>query len=663
MKIVSTILLALCSLTMYAQTAADYAIQLTASTQVTPPSITIKWKKVNFGTPTYYVYRKTITAPNWGTGLATITTGDTTFTDNTVVADSAYEYYVTAGGTGMAPSPSGYIFAGIKAAPIHNRGTLILVVDTAFTDSCATELTTLMKDINGDGWQIVRHDIPRTAPDTVVKAAIRADYNSIPDVKAVLLVGHIAVPYSGEINPDAHTDHLGAWPCDAYYGSMTGVWTDVAINNISSANPLNRNTPGDGKWDQSSLPAPVNLQVSRIDMWNMPAFGATEATMMRRYLQKAHTYKMDSLTMRHRAIVSDNFGAFSGEAFAANAWRNFTPLVGRDSIRSLPLIASLADSSFQWVYGCGGGSYTSAGGIGNTSDFASAGAVHGIFTLMFGSYFGDWNYANSFLRAPLCADTPALTACWAGRPNWFFHHMALGHNIGFSTKLTQNNVTPTAWYQPQNYGAGWAHVALLGDLTLRTDYVIPVSDVSATPVAFSGATITWSASPDAAVTGYYVYRADSLFGHYARISPMVAGVSFSDTVGVNGLKYYMVRPVKLENTPSGGYYNLGIGVTDTATVTYPVPVSVQAVAASVDRVVVYPNPASSYIDVAISCTSETEADIYLMNISGQRFFPIRKGLSVGEQRYRADVSTLPAGNYLLYVQTATGVHTVKWTKL
>jgi hypothetical protein len=144
---------------------------------------------------------------------------------------------------------------------------------------------------------------------------------------------------------------------------------------------------------------------------------------------------------------------------------------------------------------------------------------------------------------------------------------------------------------------------------------------------------------------------------------MVSGLSFSDTVGVNGLKYYMVRPVKLENTPSGGYYNLGIGVTDTAVVTYPLPVSVQAVTASVDRVVVYPNPASSYIDVAISCTNETVADIYLMNMSGRRFFPITKELRVGEQRYRADVSTLPAGNYLLFVQTAAGVHTVKWTKL
>ena len=59
--------------------------------------------------------------------------------------------------------------------------------------------------------------------------------------------------------------------------------------------------------------------------------------------------------------------------------------------------------------------------------------------MFFGSYFGDWDSPNNFLRAPLATPTYTLTSAWAGRPYWMFHHMALGETIGFSTRLTQNN--------------------------------------------------------------------------------------------------------------------------------------------------------------------------------------------------------------------------------
>lgn len=33
-------------------------------------------------------------------------------------------------------------------------------------------------------------------------------------MSTIFLFGDIAVPYSGDINPDAHPDHKGAWPAD-----------------------------------------------------------------------------------------------------------------------------------------------------------------------------------------------------------------------------------------------------------------------------------------------------------------------------------------------------------------------------------------------------------------------------------------------------------------
>ena len=34
------------------------------------------------------------------------------------------------------------------------------------------------------------------------------------EMSTIFLFGDIAVPYSGDINPDAHPDHKGAWPAD-----------------------------------------------------------------------------------------------------------------------------------------------------------------------------------------------------------------------------------------------------------------------------------------------------------------------------------------------------------------------------------------------------------------------------------------------------------------
>lgn len=646
-----------------AQATKEYTIQLTAQTTVSPPSVKLVWRKINTGTPAYQIYKKALTSSGWGIPMVTISTGDTFYMDNAVIVDSAYEYQVVASGTGLSPAPQGYIYSGVKAPAIHNRGTLVMIVDTLFRDSCAAELQTLMEDISGDGWAIERHDFTRTIPDTAIKAAIRNDYNNIPDVKAVLIVGHVAVPYSGDLNPDAHSDHKGGWPADVFYGNIAGVWTDVTVSNTTSANAANHNVPGDGNWDNSLLPTNMELEVSRIDVWNMPAFSSTEVQRMRRYLQKAHTYKMNLLPMRKRAVITDNFGVSTGEPFAGNGWRNFAPLVHYDSVSEQPLISSLKNGQYQWAYGCGGGTYTSAGGVGTTTDFVNAGAQHGIFMMLFGSYFGDWNYANSFLRAPLCVDTPALTNCWAGRPNWFFHHMALGHNIGYSTKISQDNGVATLLYQPSGYYAGGVHVALMGDLTLRTDYVRPVPTVNVTAIT-KGASISWAASPEAGVLGYYVYRADSIWGYYARISPMVTGLAFSDTVGTDGLKYYMVRPVKLQQTPSGGYYNLGLGVTDTMTVDFPeATVSVPGGALLKVDISLYPNPTQEILNVIIEAVDEDMASMCFMNMVGERYYPAKRQLRTGQNAYRIDVSALPAGNYLLQVATSGGVTVKKWVKL
>ncbi len=570
-----------------AQSVEDFAVEITATTQVSPPQITLHWKRIS-DTTYYTLFRKEKSALAWDIPFLSLSTTDSTFTDTTVVADSNYEYQIVADHYHDTTywQGTGYILAGIHSPALHDKGALILLVDSTLSDSCSAAIHTLMKDISCDGWQVIRHDVPRTMHDTGVKALIVADYARYPNVTAVQIVGHIAVPYSGDLNPDGHPDHLGAWPADIYYANLTDAFTDYTVSDTLSSYPANRNRIGDGKWDKTTLNHFSELQVARVDLNNMPAFAHSEAQLTNNYLARDHSYKMDSLNIRHRALINDNFGVFATyyaslwyyEAFASCGWRNFAPLVSRDSIAQLPFISSLNTGSYQWAYGCGGGNFQGASGIGNTDSFATNN-VNGIFTMLFGSYFGDWNVQNNFLRAPLCSNVPALTNCWAGRPYWFFHHMALGENIGYSARLSQNN--DGTLYGPANiYGIqAYVHEALMGDLSLRSDYIKRASALSISTASHRGANLTWTSSPDAGVTGYYIYRSDSgeFFKYNLLNRTPVTGTSFFDTTGITGLKYYMVRPVKLQVTPSGGYYNLGIGITDSATVYFPAMVFVTGV--------------------------------------------------------------------------------------
>lgn len=643
--------------TASAQSTADYAVQLETQVQQSPPQITLTWKPLA-NTLSYKVYRKAKDASTWGTALVSLTTADTSWTDNNVAPDTTYEYQVVKQGSTV--TATGYINAAIKGPAIHRRGRIFVIIDTTFTNSCQDELAELFRDLRGDGWQVSAISQPRTVPANIIKIIIQDKYQTMPDLKAVLIVGHIAVPYSGDIYPDGHGDHKGAWPADVYYADVDGTWTDATVNITTAVRSENDNIPGDGKWDQSTIPSTLELQVSRIDFANMPAFGKTEVQMMKDYLNRDHVYKMDSLNMIKRALIDDNFPASSyPEAFAANGWRNFNPIVGRDSIKALDFISTLNSNPYQWAYGCGGGSYSSAGGIGTTNDF-TINNVNSIFTFLFGSYFGDFDATNCFLRAPLCSNTPALISSWVGRPNWFLHHMALGENIGYSSWLSQN--TDGSVYSPVSFATQMVHQALMGDLSLRTDYIKPNGKPNIASTATTGTAISWTASPDAGVIGYYVYRSNTEFGEYSRRSNLVNGTSFVDSAGSEGMKYYMVRPAKIQQTPSGNYENLGIGTVDSAYCYYlKFDVHVPAVQTR-DIVHIYPNPSNGELSVSVHSARADDAMIVIYNQSGRTVHNQRQQLEVGSNHVKMNMNQLPPATYIVEVRTATTKYAGKWIK-
>lgn len=534
----------------------DKSVLLSATVQNNPAQITLNWPAIS-GATSFTIYRKNKSAINWGTAVATGLPGTTTtWTDNNVQVGEAYEYRVLkSGGT----TANGYIYAGIELPEIFYRGKILLVYDTISTNAITFEITRWIKDAEGDGWDVIQIPVNQNDPVSDIKNKILNQYNSNPQhVKSIFVFGRVPIPYSGNIAPDGHTpDHLGAWPADGYYAELNGTWTDVSVNNSGASQMRNQNIPGDGKFDQNTFPTDLELQIGRVDMRNLPAFSLTETQLLKKYLDKNHAYRNKHFTTIKRGLIDDNFTGYA-EGFSASGWRNFAAICGAANITNADYFTTLNTNNYQWAYGCGAGSYTNCSGVGNSTNFA-ADSLRSVFTMLFGSYFGDWDSpTNNLLRAAI-ANGSTLTNCWAGRPFWHFHHMALGDNIGYSAWISMNN---SATYDANNSQRG-VHMALMGDPTLRNDVVAPAQNLIAT--YYNGnAVLNWTASTDV-ILGYNIYRKNDTVTFYEKINPQpITSTTFTDSCLIfPGIYTYMVRALKLETTNAGSYYNMSTGVTDT----------------------------------------------------------------------------------------------------
>lgn len=546
----------------------DYAVQVSARVQVTPPQITLAWPADPDATA-YTLYRKSRDAASWDASTA-LPTNAIGYVDTNVAVGGTYEYRIrkdakegTSTYTGF-----GYIYAGVQAPLVDARGKVLLLVDATMANALAVELARLQLDLAGDGWTVLRYDVPRqavaasdlntnnwparAAEVAALKNVVLTNFAADPlNVKSVFLLGHVPVPYSGYLCPDGHGDHCGSWPADVFYGDMDGVWTDTSTTATNVSRMENRNVPGDGKFDQSTPPSAVELQVGRVDLWNMPSFALSETELLRQYLSKDHQFRLRQTNPPRRGLVDDHFGTFSGEAFAANGYRNFAPFFGASNVAAGAWFSTLAANSYMWGCACGGGSYTSEGGVGVTADFARQQTLV-TFTMHFGSYFGDYDSQNNLMRAQLANAGGGLTCMWAGRPHMFFHQMGLGESVGYCARATENS--GGSLYN----GYTSTHVNLLGDPTLRMHMVAPPSALAATDNGPAGRQLRWRPSTET-VLGYHIYSAQSAAGPFMRLNAdLLTDTNFTDATPAGDL--YMVRAVKLETAASGTYTNISQGV-------------------------------------------------------------------------------------------------------
>lgn len=625
---------------LFAQTARDGAVEITAVTQATPPRIMLQWKSNSFFKGVaYHLFKRPLetqpaTGENAGSinvtydflklfldtpfasrvnsGFNIISSGyfklfletspadrnnliallagtATNYTDTNVVAGVSYEYSIS--DTGMKYyKVIGHLVTGIKAPLREDRGAILLLVDETVSESLAPELARFEHDLAGDGWNVVSRKAPRMQinRNSPGKDAGRARSNEVDGIKRiiqqvyrdnptrlkqVIIIGHVAIPYAGFSCLDEHKDHMGAWPADVFYGDIspedgTGCgyyWPDDTPWPAGySASASMSNDVADGKFDDvTSIFRPMRpeLAVGRIDFHAMTVFpniNATEITLLKRYLDRNHAYRYRvgpnyTEEIPRRMLVDDNFGYYRDDAtarwngaFAASAWRNGTALFGFGGVQALDWFTELACNRYLMAYGCGAGSHQSANGIGTSADFGLK-PSKAVFNLLFGSYFGDWDSANNFLRASLAGtgQSMGLAALWDGRPACNLTRMAMGDTIG------------TTW---QDTIASCPWMGLMGDPSLRLYMLAPVTDLRASS-AHNRASLHWTPSRDDGILGYAVYRSDQPQGPFVRLNgDILTDSGYTDAACRAGSNYtYMVRVIRLESSAGGSYYNASQG--------------------------------------------------------------------------------------------------------
>lgn len=625
--------------------------------------IRIFWPALGLDTSSVItIFRKPLSADVWDPiAVGEVGWDATEFTDTTAATGIGYEYKIRisdfANPTGAY---SRYIYAGKEVAPVSDRGSILIVVDETQLDptrdaagtTLAPALQRYKADLIAEGYRVLqitapRVDVPRSYPPGTsvdnpptpeqiaahsavwssavmsLKTQIRSIWQVTADLKSVVLIGHVPVPYSGMTSPDVtvgHEQSLGAWPADIFYTTLStpdSLWTDELEMGTTDAHI---NLVGDGKFDFDSLNQLgygtvyennvfSDVVVGRVDFAMLDNFlgvaqavGAKatvgETTLLARYLEKTHEFKTGAWDVRRKALFEEAYPF--GEYYDPN---RLAPNVGLQNVQfgtvsphepSLtnydapyppnippPTTYDLHNNSWLWMYTGAGGfpsrttlqynpnrqlrsDQYSNGVWASPSDLTKLnnfGNHKSVFNYIYASYVGDWDFRNNLLRSVIAEpDGYGLVSMWGARPVWDQHHMALGEPLATSALKTWNNFGAREVYQFDPNSSS-TRQAVLGDPTLRQDHVKPATNVRVDLWGASGNRVRWDASADVGVSGYYIYSATAIDGAYTLLnSTPVTGTTYIDTSATSPSGlYYLVRAAKLESTSSGTYWNLALG--------------------------------------------------------------------------------------------------------
>lgn len=649
------IILCLASLATWSQVAKEQVLRVQA-TALPNGGVSLTWPAISYS-GVFDIYKRTNQqTQSWGSIIASVPGNQSTFTDNSVKKGEAFEYQLVKR-LGSTVEAIGYIYAGNALAEPNSYPGIILLIDSNYSLPLQAEINTLQNDLRQESYLVQTIFAGRTESVVEVKKRIESVYNaSKVKPECLFIIGHVPVPYSGFYSadgpnppPDGHIEgsgnHTGAWPADVFYGIMDGEFTDEFVTCVTGAQTRHHNVPGDGKFDQSKLSAEAVLEVGRVDFFNMPAFKSNDTLLTQKYLQRNHAWRTAQWKVTERALIDNNFTGFN---LASTGYANFAAIIGSDStFDNRDYITSQKNGGYLWSYGCGAGSYTSCNGIGNTNSFVND-SFENVFTILAGSFFGDWDIQNNFLKAPIASKS--LASFWGGIPKWYVHHMAMGERIGKGAKITQNN---NGFYFTGNFNssANSMHIALMGDPTLKMRNLEPMQNLSAKSED-KKVYLHWPRLQPS--SEYAVYIVDSANNTYSKLhSGTILDTFFVDNNNhYSGQYLYAVKAIQLEKTASGTYYNTGAAAF--ARVNHINNVAKEGETTFSCKV--FPNPISSEQTLKIEFTlkQNSPVEVQIFDMQGRLvWFSQYADNMAGAKQITIGKMPVPAGIYFLQVQAAS----------
>ena len=544
------------------------ACVLEASVASLPPSVELRWN--NNGKETEKVRRRADGEGRWTSLSPLISTNRYVDASPELKPGLCYEYSVGQRRLRVAIGP----------LPLaERRGRVLLLVTQKVAVRMGKTLERFKLDLVGDGWSVSQWTTSEHHSTwkaryrrrlTEVKSAIVEFYQQSPSERnVVLLIGNVPVPYSGLRAEDGHQqpgdDHRGAWPCDAYYGDVDGVWTDETVSYINRSHRSNTNQPGDGKFDLDHLPSSLEVAVGRMDFSNLPGIsGASlpgrprgadkiEAALLRQYFDKNHAYRMGRFRYEKRAAAKSYLSPWLGRNIEINAFRNGGGLFGsrENAVRELDCFTMASPTLLGFLAGYGGSDSIASGlhrtALMNRPEYGPKAA----FLMLYGSWGADWNLKDSFTKAALANASTGLAAMSSLHGQWNLLALGLGEPLAACYLETANEI--------DKKGKVPRSLSILGDITLRLHVVPPVEALEGRRSRDSIA-LSWT-TDQAEDFGCFVYRSPKLMGPYRRISGLspVRGQEFVDGHASDLEPYYMIRRAAIVRTPAGSYTNLSQG--------------------------------------------------------------------------------------------------------
>jgi len=643
------------------QSVKDVSIQVQAKVQGNN-LINLTWQATS-NASNYRVSRRVLgSTDNWVTLKDNIASSTTQYADATGDVGVSYEYFVFKNHANPAMRGYGYAASGMSVPALHKSGDLLLLIDSAvYSNLQSTVEDTLIIDLIGDGWTVETRKIGVGENPVSLKSKIKNWYSSGKVNPHVYLFGHVPVAYSGDFGggsavdnpPDAHVpDHNGCWATDAYYSDMNGTWTDL-VTNVGSSKPWGKNLPGDGRFDQHRVPdKTAEVAVGRVDLYDLPGISSDQNALLANYIHKAHLWKHGKTIVPKKALIADRLQWFGGEAPGRTGWMNLPGLVGSDNIventNYFPHFKEGNTYLFSQVTSSAG--YTSISGIGSMTNLKDT--VYSVFNTFFGSYFGDWDNRNNFLRAAIASKTHTLTSIWNGRPSWYYQSLGMGNTFG---QITKTSISNSGAYFIYNNFLNGVQINLMGDPTLKIHRIQPATNFTGSK---SGGdrevSLTWTASTEPNVLGYYVYRSttNQKNAEYELVNKdLITSTTYTDKQPYYGTSHYMIRPVKLEDRASGTYYNLGQGSftevmgVESGNFYTDIKESLE------DQCIVYPNPSKGA--VFISKSFNGDYDYFVRNAISAILF------SGSSNEIIQKLSIENPGIYFIKIMDRNGRSTVK----